>query len=82
MDVTLVNENGIEIEMPTGFDDFSTLADRDYSDCGFDAKLNALLLEQTMQRHGFSGYHGEWWHFTDTDSYPVEETFLRNKENR
>jgi D-alanyl-D-alanine dipeptidase len=38
--------------------------------------LNALLLEQTMQRHGFSGYKGEWWHFTDTDPYPVEETFL------
>lgn len=76
VDVTLVDENGEEIPMPTGFDDFSPLADRDYSDCSFDAMLNALLLEQTMQRHGFSGYKGEWWHFTDTDSYPVEETFL------
>ena len=76
VDVTLVDENGEGIPMPTGFDDFSPLADRDYSDCSFDAMLNALLLEQTMQRHGFSGYKGEWWHFTDTDSYPVEETFL------
>ena len=75
VDVTLVDVNGEEIEMPTGFDDFSALADRDYGDCAFDAMLNALLLEQTMERHGFSGYKSEWWHFTDKDSYPVEETF-------
>lgn len=75
VDVTLVDENGQEIEMPTGFDDFSQLADRDYSDCSFDVMLNALLLEQTMERHGFTGYNGEWWHFTDTDAYPVEEEF-------
>lgn len=75
VDVTLVDQRGEELKMPTGFDDFSPLADRDYSDCSFDAMLNALLLEQTMERHGFSGYQGEWWHFTDTDSYPVEETF-------
>lgn len=78
VDVTLVDEKGEEVQMPTGFDDFSDLADRDYSDCGFDAMLNALLLEQTMERHGFSGYKGEWWHFTDTDAYPVEESFRPN----
>ena len=76
LDVALVDEKGEEIEMPTGFDEFSALADRDYSDCCFDAMLNALLLEQTMERHGFSGYKGEWWHFTDTDSYPVDEAFM------
>lgn len=76
VDVTLVDENGQEIEMPTGFDDFSTLADRDYSDCSFDIQLNVLLLEQTMERHGFTGYKGEWWHFTDVDTYPVEEEFV------
>lgn len=76
VDVTLVDETGAEIAMPTGFDDFSLLADRDYSDCSFEAQLNALLLEQTMERHGFTGYKGEWWHFTDTDGYPVEEEFV------
>lgn len=75
LDVTLVDSQGRELEMPTGFDDFSTLADRDYSDCPETAAANALLLEQTMERHGFSGYAGEWWHFSDTDSYPVETEF-------
>lgn len=79
VDVTLVDETGQEIEMPTGFDDFSALADRDYSDCSFDIQLNVLLLEQTMERHGFRGYQGEWWHFTDTDAYPVEEAFVPAK---
>lgn len=79
VDVTLVDETGQEIEMPTQFDDFSALADRDYSDCPFEIALNAMLLEQTMERNGFKGYWGEWWHFADTDVYPVEKEFAPTK---
>ena len=76
VDVTLVDlETGEELVMPSGFDEFSTLGDRDYSDCAPEAAANALLLEETMERHGFTPYSGEWWHFTDTDIYPVEENF-------
>ena len=75
VDVTLVDEFGQELEMPTGFDDFSALADRDYSDCTETARNNALLLEVLMEKHGFTGYKGEWWHYSDTVSYPVEEEF-------
>lgn len=75
VDVTLVDKDGREIEMPTGFDDFSALADRDYSDCPETAAQNALLLQNMMEAYGFRGYFGEWWHFADEDTYPVEETF-------
>ena len=75
VDVTLVYEDGTELSMPTGFDDFSRLADRDYSDCGAEAATNALLLEQVMEKHSFKPYYGEWWHFTDTQTYAVEQTF-------
>lgn len=75
VDLTLVDANGHEIEMPTGFDDFSALADRDYSDCPEAAAQNAQLLQEIMEKHGFKGYFGEWWHFSDQDSYPVEEEF-------
>lgn len=78
VDLTLVDENGQELEMPTGFDDFSTKADRDYSDCNETAAANAKLLEEAMQKHGFKGYYGEWWHFNDTDAYLVEEHFEPN----
>lgn len=76
VDVTLVDETGTELEMPTGFDDFSAKADRDYSDCTETAAAHAELLEILMEKHGFKGYSGEWWHYSDTDEYPVEQSFI------
>ena len=75
VDLTLVDSEGNILPMPTAFDDFSKKADRDYSDCTQEVADNALILETLMEKHGFSGYKAEWWHFTDTASYPVEETF-------
>lgn len=75
VDLTLINENGQELAMPTGFDDFSARADRDYSDCTQLERENALLLQNVMEKYGFQGYYGEWWHYTDVDAYPVEEVF-------
>ena len=76
VDLTLFDlETGEMLPMPTGFDDFSALADRDYSDCVPEAAANARLLETVMKKHGFKPYSAEWWHFTDTDSYPVSEDF-------
>lgn len=71
VDVTLVTLTGQEVEMPSAFDDFSHKAHRDYSDDTPDAAINANLLESVMEKHGFTGYINEWWHFTDTTSYPV-----------
>lgn len=76
VDITLVRSDGTELTMPTGFDDFTKLADRDYSDCSQEAAANALFLEELMIAQGFKPYFGEWWHFSDCQSYPVEETFL------
>lgn len=75
VDVTIVDAGGREQNMPTDFDDFSELADRDYSDCDGEAAANALMLEQIMTECGFKPYKGEWWHFSDIQTYPVEETF-------
>ena len=75
VDLTLVDENGEELEMPTAFDDFSAKADRDYSDCSETSAANAQILELLMEKHGFQGYAGEWWHYSDTVSYPVETVF-------
>lgn len=75
VDLTLVDETGAELVMPTGFDDFSGKADRNYADCTEEEKNNAQILEILMEKHGFKGYYGEWWHYSDTESYPVEENF-------
>lgn len=76
IDLTLVDlKTGEPLQMPTGFDDFSELADRDYSDCTTEAASNARLLEDVMVKHGFRPYSAEWWHFSDTEEYPVDEDF-------
>lgn len=78
VDITLYDlESGELLEMPTGFDNFTSLADRDYSDATPSAAANARLLEDILSQAGFSPYFGEWWHFTDTDiaSYAVSQDF-------
>ncbi len=73
VDVTLVATDGTPVEMPSGFDDFTGLCDRDYSDVSPAAAANAQLLEDAMTAAGFTGYSGEWWHYDDTVKYPVAE---------
>ena len=73
LDVTVVREDGSEIPMPTGFDDFSLKADRDYEDCAEEEAENAWMLDQAMSDAGFEGYWGEWWHYQDIDEYPGED---------
>lgn len=75
VDVTLVDEQGREIPMPSAFDDFTGKASRDYRDADPTAAANALLLQNAMEKQGFVGLFEEWWHFRDEDTYPVEELF-------
>ncbi len=76
VDVTLVDEDGWEVDMPTGFDDFTALADRDYSDVkNKEAAANAKLLEKTMKECGFKGYSAQWWLYIDTVKYDVDKNF-------
>lgn len=76
VDLTLVDSDGTELVMPTDFDNFTALADRDYSDVTDEfARDNVLLLESTMKSCGFTPYSGEWWHFCDTVTYSISEDF-------
>ena len=76
VDVTLYDlESGELLEMPSGFDEFSALGDRDYSDCSVAVRENVLILETIMKNCGFKPYSGEWWHFSDTVSYEIEYEF-------
>lgn len=75
VDVTLVDMDGNEIPMPSGFDDFSARADRDYSDCTSEQGANSQLLESVMVHAGFKPYSGEWWHYTDEEDYDLELVF-------
>ena len=71
VDISLVTLEGGAVEMPSGFDEFSALADRDYSDVSEAAAQHARLLEQAMIDAGFVPYYGEWWHYSDSAQYDV-----------
>lgn len=75
VDVTLVTLTGEDVEMPTGFDDFSGAARRDAPCSSTAARAHSALLEEAMTASGFRAYVGEWWHFNDTELYPLELDF-------
>ncbi len=65
VDVTLTDADGHDLEMPTGFDDFSPRAHADAADVSEAAGKNRALLREVMERHGFRALRTEWWHFDD-----------------
>lgn len=75
VDVTLVDKLGRELPMPSDFDDFSKRAHRDYRGGTAEQRRNRLLLQTVMEKHGFTGYPTEWWHFDlrNWEKYPVPD---------
>jgi len=69
VDLGIVMANGGYVPVPSGFDEFSLLADRNYSDVSNDAAVNSQMLEDIMTANGFKPYWGEWWHYSDTAEY-------------
>lgn len=63
VDLTLVDANGQELEMPTPFDVFSEKAHSDNPQASETAKKNRALLKEVMARHHFKQISTEWWHF-------------------
>ena len=64
VDVSLVDlETGEELQMPTGYDNFSEAAHPDYNNLPENVLKNREILINEMQNHGFRVYPYEWWHF-------------------
>jgi len=63
IDLTLVDMQGNELAMPTGFDSFTSEAAR------ANQNENAKYLKNVMVKHGFKPLATEWWHFDDKDTY-------------
>jgi D-alanyl-D-alanine dipeptidase len=62
VDVTLVDRDGKELEMPTKFDNFTEDAGA-FAPCNERAAENRKLLQRLMTSHGFEILPTEWWHF-------------------
>lgn len=64
VDLTLHHlADGAEAAMPSGYDEFSPRAHRDFMDASDDALKHRALLERLMEDAGFRGASNEWWHF-------------------
>ena len=75
VDLTLVDSNGNELEMPTDFDDFTTQAARDDTTMTETARKNLDYLTQVMIQCGFQYVRNEWWHYEDVNyaQYPITD---------
>jgi D-alanyl-D-alanine dipeptidase len=65
VDLTLVDSQGKELQMPTGFDDFSPRAGHHYQDLLAQTIRNRELLKSLMEKAGFTPLPEEWWHYDD-----------------
>jgi len=84
LDITILDEDGRELDMGTGFDDMTELS-HPALEQGFLASgrlsaqqvANRQLLRDAMFQAGFVGINSEWWHFDCGDRNLVRQSFRR-----
>ena len=84
LDITILDEQGRELDMGTGFDDMTELSHPALEDrfiasgeLTVDQIANRQLLRDAMFQAGFVGINTEWWHFDCGDRNLVRATFRR-----
>ena len=65
VDLTLIElSNGKELNMGTGFDNFTDTAHHDFTSLSPQILANRTLLKSIMEKHGFLPFATEWWHYS------------------
>jgi D-alanyl-D-alanine dipeptidase len=65
VDLTLIKlHTNEELDMGTGFDNFSDTAHHGFTGLKKEVLENRLLLKTTMEQFGFKPYNDEWWHYS------------------
>lgn len=73
IDLTIIElSTGRELDMGTGFDNFSDTAHHPFKNLPLQVLNNRELLKTVMQKHGFEPYTEEWWHYTFKNSISFE----------
>ena len=72
IDMTLVDEDGNELEMPSPIHTLDRTSNRDYPGMSAEGRKNMDYMASIMRRCGFTTVSTEWWHFSDTEigNYP------------
>jgi zinc D-Ala-D-Ala dipeptidase len=64
VDLTIIRlSNKKELNMGTGFDNFSDTAHHSFTNLPDTVLQNRLLLKACMEKHGFKALDSEWWHY-------------------
>jgi len=64
VDLTIIDmTTGKELDMGTGFDNFTDTAHQNFKNLSSQILDNRLLLKTVMQKNGFVAMETEWWHF-------------------
>ena len=63
VDVTLVDNDGNELDMGTSFDFFGEKASHNFKDLPDEIIKNRKLLKKIMRRNNFKSFDSEWWHY-------------------
>lgn len=71
VDLTLVDENGDELDMGTAFDAFSASAYTAFFEDGSNIQVrdNRRILYHAMTKAGFTNLPSEWWHYDYGDRF-------------
>ena len=73
VDLTLLDAEGRELDMGTGFDAFTPLSHHGRTDIAVAAQHNRFVLMGLMTAAGWDFYRNEWWHYQlfDARRYPL-----------
>lgn len=63
VDLTICDSAGVELDMGTGYDEFTEKAAATYTDLPANVAANRALLLRVMNEAGFDVLPSEWWHF-------------------
>ena len=65
VDLTIIElATGNELDMGTGFDNFSDTAHHTYTQLAPRVLQARTLLKETMEQNGFIAFPSEWWHYS------------------
>lgn len=80
IDLTLVDQNGHDLDMGTGFDAFTPLSHHGNPGISTDAERNRLILMGLMTTAGWDFFRNEWWHYQLFNARTAIPTVYEDKD--
>jgi D-alanyl-D-alanine dipeptidase len=85
VDLTIVRlKDTSELDMGTGFDNFTDTAHHSFTSLPAAVLQNRKLLKETMEKYGFKALETEWWHYSwpNDRNYDVLDLDFRELERK